>query len=86
MGDIQLASHDMEQLSTLEKANRRQDRQQVETLLAQERGLRTAALADAGGIQKEAAHWIDVKRHLLRKKFIRWSKSTVQSTALTSVR
>jgi hypothetical protein len=64
LGDIQLASHDMEQLSALEKANRRKDRQQVEMLLAQERGLRTAALADAGGIQKEASHWVDVKRHL----------------------
>jgi hypothetical protein len=64
LGDIQLASHDMEQLSALEKRNRRQDRQQVETLLAQERSLRTTALAEATGIQKEAAHWVDVKRHL----------------------
>jgi hypothetical protein len=64
LGDLQLASHDMEQLSALEKRDRRQDRQQVETLLGQERGLRTTALADATGIQKEAAHWVDVKRHL----------------------
>src|ERR1017187_7681739 len=64
LGDIQLASHDMEQLSALDKRDRRQDRQQVETLLAQERGLRTTALAEATGIQKEAAHWVDVKRHL----------------------
>ena len=64
LGDLQLASHDMEQLSALDKRDRRQDRQQVETLLSQERNLRTTALADAGGIQKEAAHWVDVKRHL----------------------
>src|ERR1022692_3734836 len=54
----------MEQLSALDKRDRRQDRQQVETLLAQERGLRTTALAEATGIQKEEAHWVDVKRHL----------------------
>jgi hypothetical protein len=64
LGDIQLASHDMEQLSALNKRDRRQDRQQVETLLSQERTLRATALADATGIQKEAAHWVDVKRHL----------------------
>jgi hypothetical protein len=64
LGDIQLASHDMEQLSALGKRDRRQDRQQVETLLAEERGLRSTALADATGIQKDAAHWVDVKRHL----------------------
>jgi hypothetical protein len=64
LGDIQLASHEMEQLSALEKRNRRQDRQQLETLLAHEQGLRTTALAEATGIQKEAAHWVDLKRHL----------------------
>src|SRR5882724_9830632 len=64
LGDFQLASHDMEQLSALDERDRRQDRQQVETLLAQERGLRTTALADATSVQKEAAHWVDVKRHL----------------------
>jgi hypothetical protein len=64
VGDLQLASHDMEQLSSLSKRDRRQDRQQIETLLAQERNLRTTALAEATGIQKEAAHWVDVKHHL----------------------
>ncbi|MBZ5622397.1 MAG: hypothetical protein LAQ69_27245 [Acidobacteriia bacterium] len=64
LGDLQLASHDIEQLAALEKQNRRQDRQQVETLLAQERALRGKAVDQAAGIQKEAAHWVDLKRHL----------------------
>jgi len=64
LGDLQLAGHQMEQLTALEKQNRRQDRAQVESLLAQERGLRTGALAQASAIQKEAAHWVDAKRHL----------------------
>ena len=64
LGDLQLASHQMEQLTALEKQNRRQDRAQVESLLAQERGLRTGAIAQASAIQKEAAHWVDAKRHL----------------------
>jgi hypothetical protein len=54
----------MEQLTALQKENRRQDRAQVVSLLAQERGLRTNALAQAAAIQKEAAHWVDAKRHL----------------------
>lgn len=64
LGDFQLASREMEQLATLDKQNRRQDRQRVEALLSHERNLRTAALNDATGIQKEAAHWLDLKRHL----------------------
>jgi len=64
LGDLQLASHQIEQLTAFEKQNRRQDRAQVESLLAQERGLRTNALAQATAIQKEAAHWVDAKRHL----------------------
>src|SRR5579862_4267691 len=64
LGDLQLASHDMEQLTALGKQNRRQDRQQVESLLAQERGLRTGALTQAAAIEKQAAHWVDAKRHL----------------------
>ena len=64
LGDLQLASHDMEQLLALDKHDRRQDRPQVEKLLAGERSLRTTAVTDATNIQKEAAHWVDVKQHL----------------------
>ncbi len=64
LGDLQLAAHDMERLTTIEKQNRRQDRQQVESLLARTRSLRSGAITQAAGIQKEAAHWIDAKRHL----------------------
>jgi len=64
LGDLQLAAHEMEQLGALQKANRRQDRAQVESHLAKVRSLRNAAIAQATAIQKTAAHWVDVKRHL----------------------
>ena len=64
LGDLQYASRDMETLSALDKQNRRKDRAQAESLLAQERSLRTAAMKQAQGIQNEAAHWVDLKRHL----------------------
>ena len=62
--DLASASRDMAQITALEKQNRRQDREQVERLLAHERDLRTKASTQAAGIQKEAAHWVDLKRHL----------------------
>jgi hypothetical protein len=55
---LQSAARTMDQLTRLQKANRRQDRQRVESLLEQERGLREQALTGATSIQKEAAHWI----------------------------
>ena len=58
------ASRDMDELTRLEKANRRQDRQRVETLLAHERSLRTSATTDAANVQKEATHWVEWKQHL----------------------
>jgi hypothetical protein len=61
---LALAGRDMDELSRLEKANRRQDRQRVEALLAHERGLRTSALGTATAAQADAAHWIDFKQHL----------------------
>ncbi|HLK62969.1 MAG TPA: hypothetical protein VKU19_05995 [Bryobacteraceae bacterium] len=64
LGDVQLASHDMDELSALVKRDRRADRAQIETLLSQERNLRTSAVNDATAIQKDAAHWVDVKNHL----------------------
>jgi hypothetical protein len=58
------AARDMDELSGLEKRNRRQDRQQAEQLLSDERDLRAKALAEASGVQKEAAQWADWKRQL----------------------
>lgn len=61
---LQSAARDMDELNRLAKLNRRQDRQRVEALLADERSLRTTALSDAGAVQKDAAHWAEWKQHL----------------------
>ncbi len=58
------ASRDMDELTRLQKANRRQDRQRAEALLAHERSLRTSAIDDTGNVRKEAAHWVEWKQHL----------------------
>jgi hypothetical protein len=63
-GWLQYAARDMDELSGLEKRNRRQDRQRAEQLLSHERDLRAKALAEASGIEKEAAQWADWKRQL----------------------
>ncbi len=63
-GDLQTATRNMEQLTALEKQNRRQDRPRVEQLLAQTTALRTTAAARATGIQTQADHWVDLKKHL----------------------
>jgi hypothetical protein len=54
----------MEQLTVLEKANRRQDRERAQALLAQEKRRRISAENRAAEIRKEAAHWVDLKRRL----------------------
>jgi hypothetical protein len=61
---LQYAAHDMDELSRLEKRNRRQDRQQAERLLSHERELRAHVLAESSDVQKEAAQWGDWKRQL----------------------
>jgi len=61
---MQSAARDMDELSRLEKQNRRQDQDRVESLLREERSLRLSALNDGDGMVKEAAHWIDMKQHL----------------------
>jgi len=61
LGDAQ---RDMDELSRLEKQNRRQDREKVESLLGEERGIRATAVSAAADIQKDAAHWIELKRDL----------------------
>jgi len=64
LGDLQYASRDMDQLDQIRREDRSGNRQQAETLLAQERDLRTKSLNAALAIQKDAAHWVDLKEHL----------------------
>src|ERR1035438_5467461 len=63
-GWLQYAARDMDELLRIEKQNRRQDRQQAEQLLTHERDLRAKASAEASGVQREAAQWVDWKRQL----------------------
>jgi hypothetical protein len=63
-GLLQYAARDMDELARIEKQNRRQDRQRAESLLSHERDLRAKAVAEAAGVQKEAAQWGDWKRQL----------------------
>jgi hypothetical protein len=58
------ADSDLDQLGKLEKRNRRKDRQEAERLLSHEKQTRTAAIADADLVRKDAAHWIELKQHL----------------------
>jgi len=58
------ASRDMDELTRLQKANRRQDRQRAEALLSHERSLRASAMNDSGNVRKEAAHWVEWKQRL----------------------
>jgi hypothetical protein len=58
------AQRDMDALAKLEKANRRQDADRAKQLLGEERGLRAAASTQVAAIQKDAAHWVDMKRQL----------------------
>src|SRR5687767_15135593 len=62
--DLQSASRDMEQLTAIEKQNRRGNRDRALALLSRERQLRTTALNRATAVQKDAAHWVDMKRRL----------------------
>jgi hypothetical protein len=58
------AGRDMEQLTTLEKENRRQDRDRAAALLAQEQRARSTALTQASAIRKDADRWVDLKKRL----------------------
>jgi hypothetical protein len=62
--ELQAASRDMEQISALEKQNRRQDRDRAVALLAHERSTRNSALTRATTIQKDADHWVELKKKL----------------------
>jgi hypothetical protein len=62
--DLQSASRDLEQLSALEKQNRREDRERATALLAKEKATRVAALNHSTAIQKDADHWVELKKKL----------------------
>jgi hypothetical protein len=61
---VQTAARDMQQLEALKKQNRRQDRDRAAALLGEERTARTAALDQALAIQKDAGHWVELKKQL----------------------
>src|ERR1700677_3206390 len=63
-GELEGAQRDAAALERLLKANRRQDREQAEKLLQEERALRAAAVNEATSVQTEAQHWVDMKRNL----------------------
>src|SRR5689334_9253014 len=58
------AQRGMNELNTLEKSNKRSDEKRVRQLLAEERGYRAAATSQIASIQKDAAHWVELKRQL----------------------
>ena len=58
------ASRDMEQLTRLEKTNRRTDAEQAKQILQHLKQTRTAAAADAEAVRKDADHWVELKKHL----------------------
>src|SRR5579883_2518783 len=62
--DVASAQAQMQQLSKLEKEGRRSDRDRAAALLAQARTTRTAALDHAVAIQKDADHWVELKKQL----------------------
>jgi hypothetical protein len=62
--DLQAASRDVQQLAELEKRNKREDRERATALLARARATRTAALNHATGIEKEADHYVELKKTL----------------------
>jgi hypothetical protein len=62
--DLQSASRDMEQLTTLERQNRREDLARATALLSHERTTRTAAAGHAAAIEKDADHWVELKKRL----------------------
>ncbi len=61
---LQTAERDMQQLETLRKQNRRQDRDRAAALLREERTARMAGLDQALAIQKDADHWVELKKQL----------------------
>lgn len=58
------AGRDVDELTRLEKSGHHRDRARAESLLADERTLRTNAVSQATATQQEAATWLDRSRHL----------------------
>ncbi|HUP05053.1 MAG TPA: hypothetical protein VMU19_13750 [Bryobacteraceae bacterium] len=58
------AGRDLTALQELERQNRRTDRDRVESLLAEERGLRSNGVNSANSVAAEAASWEDRKQRL----------------------
>src|SRR6185369_9556866 len=63
-GSLAAAGQSLAELEKLEKQNRRSDKARAEALLAREKQVRAAAVADAESVRKDAAHWVDLKQHL----------------------
>ena len=63
-GSLAAAGQSMAELERLEKQNRRSDRDRAEALLAREKQVRAAAVADAESVRQDAAHWVGLKQHL----------------------
>ena len=61
---IAAAGTTVAELEKIEKQDRRSDRSRAESLLANEKKVRTAALADAEAVRKDAAQWVEKKQHL----------------------
>ncbi len=66
-GTLATAGQSIAELEQLEKQNRRSDRDRAEALLAREKQVRAAAVADAESVRQDAAHWVDLKQHLPRE-------------------
>src|ERR1039458_5186721 len=64
---LSTAGQSIAELERLEKQNRRSDRDRAEALLAREKQVRAAAVADADSVRSDAAHWVDLKQHLPRE-------------------
>ena len=62
--ELHSAANNVDDLTRLERRDRRSDRSQAETLLSQERKFRTQSLSDAASVQTDAAHWVDASHHL----------------------
>jgi hypothetical protein len=59
-----LKASGMDELAALDKQNHRQDRDRAAALLSRERSIRALASDQATKIQKEADHWVELKKQL----------------------
>jgi len=64
--ELATASHEVDQLTSLEKHNRHSDKAAAESLLAQEKKARTKALSDGASVQLDATNFIDERNNLPR--------------------